>query len=234
MKSKKYLMIIVLVVALLLLGANNSHAVLQANGGTLATDGNGQRNWILKIRQMESLGGTLGLTETIDSTTLLPTSKSNNLDIHMEKNTEYGAIAILSASSYGNPNVIGKGGTSTGNKTGIVFTHNDSWSGLEVVAAYAEGDTNKKTISQKYYNSYKYNSSTSSANAKIGDATIETANWHGSKYDRALESLIGSYGCILRRGGTYNYSSVFQINRLEATTTYLTSARAIMICGEGI
>ena len=153
----------------------------------------------------------------------------------MEKNTEYGAIAILSASSYGNPNVIGKGGTSTGNKTGIVFTHSDSWSGLEVVAAYAEGDTNKKTISQKYYNSYKYNSSTSSANPKIGDATIETANWHGSKYDSALIKLAGSYGSIARRGGDYNISSVFQINWIQAGAGYVTSsARAIMICGEGI
>lgn len=122
MKSKKYLMIIVLVVAMLLLGANNSHAVLQSNGGTKAKYNFPE--FILKIRQMESLGGTLGLTETINTTTLLPTSESNNLDIHMEKNTEYGAIAILSVSSYGNPNKINDGQTSTGNKTGIVFNGN--------------------------------------------------------------------------------------------------------------
>lgn len=122
MKSKKYLMIIVLVVAMLLLGANSSHAVLQANGGTKAKYSFAE--FILKIRQMESLGGTLGLTETINTTTLLPTSESNNLDIHMEKNTEYGAIAILSVSSYGNPNKINDGQTSTGNKTGIVFNGN--------------------------------------------------------------------------------------------------------------
>lgn len=115
-------MIIVLVVALLLLGENNSHAVLQANGGTKAKYSFAE--FILKIRQMESLGGTLGLTETINTTTLLPTSESNNLDIHMEKNTEYGAIAILSVSSYGNPNKINDGQTSTGNKTGIVFNGN--------------------------------------------------------------------------------------------------------------
>lgn len=122
MKSKKYLMIIVLVVAMLLLGTNSSHAVLQANGGTKAKYS--FTEFILNIRQMESLGGTLGLTETINTTTLLPTSESNNLDIHMEKNTEYGAIAILSASSYGNPNKINDGQTSTGNKTGIVFNGN--------------------------------------------------------------------------------------------------------------
>ena len=115
-------MIIVLVVAMLLLGANSSHAVLQANGGTMVQKN--IYNWLIEIRQMESLGGTLGLTETINTTTLLPTSESNNLDIHMEKNTEYGAIAILSASSYGNPNKINDGQTSTGNKTGIVFNGN--------------------------------------------------------------------------------------------------------------
>ena len=55
------------------------------------------------------------------------TSNNPNLDIHMEKNTEYGAMAILSASAYGNQNVIGDGETTTGNKSGVYMKLNKEW-----------------------------------------------------------------------------------------------------------
>ena len=71
-------------------------AVLQSNGDTAATKTLDE--WILQIRQMQASGGCLGLTDTINSTGLL--SNNTNLDIHMEKNTEYGAMILLSASDY--------------------------------------------------------------------------------------------------------------------------------------
>ena len=45
----------------------------------------------------------------------------------MEKNTEYGAMAILSASSYGNQSKIESGGTTTGNKSGVYINLNKEW-----------------------------------------------------------------------------------------------------------
>ena len=102
---------------------NKANAVLQSNGGTPAT--RNLNDWLLQIRQMQEIGGTLGRTDTINTTNL--TSGATDLDIHMEKNTEYGAMAILSASAYGNPNKINDGETTTGNSTGIVININSEW-----------------------------------------------------------------------------------------------------------
>lgn len=227
MKSKKYLMIIVLVVAMLLLGANSSHAVLQANGGTMVQKN--IYNWLIEIRQMESLGGTLGLTETINTTTLLPTSTSNNLDIHLQKNTEYGAIAILSASSYGNPNVIGNKQTTTGNKTGIVIeneTVTNSWG--DVVATnfykYQIGSWNITSVNSKYVNNY------TDRKEKKGDATIQTAGWHNGGSSSFSNIGNSSTMVMCRRQGS---TSVFDFY-IGAEANYGNYARAIMICGEGI
>ena len=228
MKSKKYLMIIVLVVAMLLLGANSSHAVLQANGGTPIT----QRldKWLVQIRQMESLGGTLGLTETINTTTLLPTSASNNLDIHMEKNTEYGAIAILSASSYGNPNVMTSGSTTTGNKTGIVLIGAITSSNLyrEVVAAHGGEDSYMSKANSKYINLYGKEEAFST---KVGDALLETSGWHGANKFYSAFGRVNDYTHLAR-----GYKEkIFNVTEATANNgRNYEVARAIMICGEGI
>ena len=78
---------------------------------------------MINVRKMEELGGTMGLSETLNDN-LTSSSTSNNIDVHMEKNTEYGALAILSASSYGNPNKVEDGNTTTGNVTGVVMKIN--------------------------------------------------------------------------------------------------------------
>lgn len=128
MKIKKRLIVLTVIILLTIIFINSEcYATLQANG----TAGTQQilNDWIIDIRKMESLGGGMGLTEIINAN-LTPNTPSNNIDIHMEKNTEYGAMAILSASNYGNPNKITNGGTTTGNKTGIVINLN-----RELVAA---------------------------------------------------------------------------------------------------
>ena len=145
-----------------------SNAALQSNGGTAAKYG--IETWITNIRKMETLGGTLGLTETIKSD-LTSSSGSNNVDIHMEKNTEYGAIAILSASSYGNPSKIANGETTTGNESGIYMYINQEW--------VAGGTISWSSIYSQANNKYK-NIYTESYVAKKGDAITETSGWHGS------------------------------------------------------
>lgn len=226
MKSKKYLMIIVLVVAMLLLGANSSHAALQANGGTPV--GGRLGYWMPEIRKMESLEGTLGLTETINNTTLLPTSASNNLDIHMEKNTEYGAIAILSASSYGNPNVITRGNTTTGNNTGIVLLQKSDTSYAQEMVAAAHRTTMNSyylgSVNKKYWNLY----TDKEESAKSGDATVETNGWHSSSMDWPNANRDDFF---IGRG---QWGKIFTFTCTLAYQTDSYYARAIMICGEGI
>ena len=118
MKKKLAMCIVGLFAVTCIINPIKSNAALQANKNPGV--GDTIDNWLVKVRKMESTGGTLGLTDdTINESNLTSTTK-NNLDIHVQKNTEYGAMAILSASAYGNQNKINDGDTTTGNKTGFV------------------------------------------------------------------------------------------------------------------
>ena len=192
--NKKFLSAILLGTAFIMLGIpNKSNAALQSNGGTPITKDLG--TWILQIRKMQELGGTLGRTDTINTEDL--TSEANDLDVHMEKNTEYGAMAILSASAYGNPNKINDGETSTGNSTGVVIKLNKEW-----VAAGNISDSAQYTkANSRYKNMY-----TMTYVAKSGDAVSETAGWHSSSsstwlYNNTSSGLLRAYG-----GSIFSYS----------------------------
>lgn len=143
-------------------------AALQANGGTPVTAN--LNDWVSGVRQMQATGGTLGLTDTINTNL---TSSNKNMDIHMQKNTEYGAMAILSASAYGNPNKITDGQTTTGNASGVVMKFNKEWVAAGVSVTRAE---NMSGAVKRYWNVYTANENST----KKGDAMTETAGWHGS------------------------------------------------------
>lgn len=182
MKLKKRMIIIGMTVILcILLNLNKVEAAaLQINEGTPAI--RNVNEWIIEIRKMQEAGGALGLTDTINYDESNPessdlTSGNKSLDIHMEKNTEYGAMAILSASSYGNPNKINDGDTTTGNKTGVVIRISESTgervsAGIENIAAQA-----MKNASGRYKNIYEYDYA-----SKAGDAIIQGSTnigtWH--------------------------------------------------------
>lgn len=171
MKTKAKLIGCIIVLSVIMMYIpTRSKAGLQANGESVKQDS--INNWLLNVRQMESSGGTLGLTDSINQTNLTSSAEtSNNLDIHMEKNTEYGAMAILSASSYGKPDKVNDGETTTGNKSGIYININKEW-----VAAGALTELSRYVNANPRYKNYYTNSYV----AKYGDAIEETKGWHGS------------------------------------------------------
>ena len=232
MEKIKISITILMIIAMLFILMPKSNAALQSNENTGVINTVGE--WMVEIRKMEGIGGTLGLVETTDPSTLLSTSGSNNLDIHMIKNTEYGAIAILSASSYGNPNIISNGDTTTGNETGIIMNLNNEW-----VAAGSEDsiETTFINANSRYKNVYY----TTSYIAKKGDAIVETAGWHGSarsdwfndRYQYSLTNALVlramSYG-----NSIFSYESNASDSRGNSYFRHEWYSRAIMICGEGI
>lgn len=168
LKTKLKLITFTLLIAVAIIAIPQySNAALQSNGQAGTTKSIDQ--WMLQIRQMESLGGGLGLSESINATGLKATTPSNNVDVHMQKNTEYGALIILSASSYGNPSKINDGQTTTGNSTGVVMKINKEW--VSAGAGIINSTTWKNAVG-RYKNTY-----TTSYVAKRGDAIL---NWHGS------------------------------------------------------
>ena len=94
--------ILILVIACIIsLFPVNVYAGLQANKGGTSLKNTTADAFFKAIRAMESEYGTLAKKSNISSTDYTDSSK-NGIDCHMMKNTEYGTVAILAASGYGN------------------------------------------------------------------------------------------------------------------------------------
>ena len=218
MKIKKTAIVIISIFVLTLIyGTTFSKAALQANGNTATSKDLG--TWITTIRDMEATGGTLGLSETKNGTKLTSTSSSNNLDIHMEKNSEYGAMAILSASSYGKQTPVANGETTTGNKSGVVINLNQEWVSAGTVSRcsqYVNADSRYKDI----YTTAQTN--------KNGDALLETSGWHSSGASSWFNNDIGS-GMLRAFSG-----SLFSFAADGSSTNYWSghASRACVVVGE--
>ena len=194
-KTKTFLTIFLIILASMIIMPNTSRAALQSNGGTPATKTIDQ--WMLQIRQMQSAGGTLGLTDTINETGL--TSTNTNLDIHMDKNTEYGAMAILSASSYGKPDKVNSGESTTGNKTGVVININNE----SVAAGLIASASIYTKATERYKNEY------TPYEPKIGDAIEETKGWHGSGASNWISDSNTHNLCRSLSGSLFSYQAGF-------------------------
>ena len=235
MKINKSLIILMGIILISVIFINNrSYAALQSNG----TPGTQQilNNWIVNVRKMESLGGGMGLMENINAN-LTPNTPSNNVDIHMEKNTEYGAMAILSASSYGNPNKVPDGGTTTGNKTGIVINFNKELVATGINNSFVLAkQPNLGNAASKYKHLYDFEDTMRPI--LKGDAMIETNGWHGAFCKWKVKS---PYAVIVRAysGSLFSYymyalddHAGHGEDNVNCKKQY--SSRAAMVCGEGI
>ena len=200
---KKVLITTALVTAsMLAIGGTSSQAALQANATTHAAGKTYTGAALIQsIRQMETAGQTMGLTETL-KTDLTPNT-SNNIDVHMMKTTEYGAMAILSASGFGYSGKLADAPvkSTTGNVTGV-YVMGTRW---EWTAGVCDATTVGKNA--RYYDLYKINDQTS---AKVGDAlgldTYTTnpgcSGWHGATNAGWLN--VSGYG--FSRGGNGMFS----------------------------
>ena len=122
---EKMLWIVGIAILLLLITPIEVNAALQANPNTQYKKTAQSTDWMRAFRTMEQAGGSMGLAETLNAD--LTSKESNNIDVHMMRSTEYGAIAILSASGYGNPSNAQAITTTTGNNTGVILNTNNKW-----------------------------------------------------------------------------------------------------------
>ena len=220
----KLISLVVLLAVMVLLPVGNVKASLQANPNTHNKKVDLPTNWMTNIRSMEKSGEAMGLSETLNSD-LTASSDSNGIDVHMMKSTEYGAIAILSASGYGNPQKLQNSTekTTTGNKTGVYF----SGANWEWVAGGLQGNI-FGGVNSKYYDSY----TASQESAKVGDAlgTSGTTNpgcteWHSASNPLWVGS--GSSPYFERdNGGLFS----FYINGDYGSNL----ARGVAVCGAGL
>lgn len=220
----KLILLVVVLAAIVLLPVGNVKASLQANPNTHNKKVDGPTNWMSNIRSMEKSGEAMGLSETLNSD-LTASSDSNGIDVHMMKSTEYGAIAILSASGYGNPQKLQNSTekTTTGNKTGVYF----SGANWEWVAGGLQGSI-FGGVNSKYYDSY----TGAQESAKVGDAlgTSGTTNpgcagWHSASN---ADWVNGSSPYFERDyGGLFSFSS-------NGSSYDSNLARGVAVCGAGL
>lgn len=225
---KKIISVLFITIICLIFIPNKNFAVLQSNGNTPARYI--LNDYLVNVRKMEELGGAMGLTETLNEN--LTSTTSNNIDVHLERNTEYGAMAILSASSYGNPNKINNGETTTGNKTGIVINYTK-----EVTSTAAEGTiiANLGKASKRYKDIYNTKGIYSKKN---GDALEETKTWHKSSYYVFEDDNFGGRyeGVLIRsiNNSVFDYYGNGFWNDYIAMNDRSFTTRAVVVCGQGL
>ena len=226
---KKIISIVFITIICLIFVPNKNLAVLQSNGNTPAKYI--LNDYLVNVRKMEELGGAMGLTETLNEN--LTSTTSNNIDVHLERNTEYGAMAILSASSYGNPNIIGAGETTTGNKTGIVINYT-----MEVTSTATEGTviTNLGKASKRYKDMYELKDGSMIYSKKNGDALEETAKWHNSSIYTWRNDDIGNsvYEGVLIRSSNNSIFDYWNFGFVYKPCTNPYTTRAVVVCGQGL
>ena len=219
-KLKQVLVTSTLLLGMLAIGGASSQAALQANPTTHnAPKGATGPSWIQSIRKMETTGNTMGLNEMIGSN-LVGTSDSNGIDVHMMKTTEYGAMAILSASGFGNPKKLQESTvkSTTGNVTGVYVLGNRwEWT-AGVGSTYAGGKD------ARYYDLY----TTSQASAKVGDV-LECPGWHGASDARWLGN--SSCGFVCGNIGMFSFTGTGWGDRWDDRTY---CGRGVAVVGSGL
>lgn len=232
--SKKFIIILIITLFAVITPIGISKATLQANPNTHVKKVDLLANWITNARNMEKQGEALGLSETLNSD-LTASSENNGIDMHMMKSTEYGGIAILSASGYGNPQTLQQSAikTTTGNKTGVYFTGTD-W---EYVSGGLEGSI-PNGVNPIYYDKYTGDSNIT----KVGDAlgTATTANpgcrgWHSAANFRWIGDPRVPY---LIRGASALFSAsaigYYYGSNYLADVGINSCGRGVAVCGEGL
>ena len=179
---------------------------------------------------------------------------NTNLNSHMLKNSEWGAVAYLTESKYGrngeevtqntdnsyktaSGNFIDSENQkqgSTGNETGIYDLRGGA---NERVAAYYTGGNstylnNGSSIVNDYANENTkkyvtaYTGTSASSAYKVGDATYETSRWHS---DRAY--FVNSFVPFFVRGGGYNsYASDAGVFYYNNDNGYSSSSYGFRMC----
>ena len=227
-KKQKIIMVIIAILSIIVM-PNMSQAGLQANkGGTRLTNIT-SNNFFIAIRKMETQYGTLGKNAILDTTTYID-SVENGIDSHMILNTEYGTIAILAKSKYGQDS-SSSNDTTTGHESGV-FRLGGYGSGYSTVYENVAGiytSTNEYTniignADARYYN--KYDSEIS----KPGDAMGIFTRW---------KNYPSSSNPILRRGTWFDMcNSEADEGRGEfyiaGTGSRNVGTRAVVVCGTGL
>ena len=227
-KLKNKVIAILLISAIItLFNANISNAVVESRPDAASLVKKTASEFFALIRQMETSGGPMGLNATVDDQGN-ETSSSNNIDVHMIKNTEYGTAGMLAASVYGSKSSDGNlNGTTTGNATGIYQmgsgSNEDNYEYMAAIlgTAASRNITNIRTAPQKYWDNY-----TELKVSKTGDGTLEIP-WGRTEW-------VTSSRPLFERGNSTFTIGVFNTSFSNGGISDSRSSRAVVVSGVGL
>lgn len=155
-------------------------------------------NEFQSIRNMESFNNIHGFTQGENATTSSQTGEiandNNNIDIHMQKNMEWGAATYLAYSKYG------KYGNPLYTETNRRVYKNNWYQYASSVYTYKTG-----------YSGYSYNAGPSTSNTVLYNDLTDLGS--GKGYKGAGASTTGTiYGIFDMNGGAYDYVMGNQVN----------------------
>lgn len=222
---KKFLGSLVIVGSLLILNGGQARASLQANPNTQYTKTDVPVNWMKAFREMEQTGEAMGLDESLNAD--LTAVSSNNIDVHMMRSTEYGAIAILSASGYGNPSNEQAITSTTGNNTGVILDTNGKW---EWVAGGLKGSIFTGTDG-RYYDTYEETQTSAKRGDALGNKEIDNAGCDGWHSAQSI-GWVYSNSPYFTRGGEGIFSGGYYAT--GATSGVVVWSRGVAVCGTSL
>ena len=242
MKRKFYTILSIFFVVIVALTIS-SEAAYQSRPNFSSLVNTTTNSFFENIRKMESADGPMGLNAEfkVTDTVVTETSSSNNIDVHMIKNSEWGAAVLLAASGYGAGRDDDAGTWTTGpnNYTGIYGMGNSNW---EYTASYCQKGGSNTTTSQTYrsllhsYQGSKYVDQYVNKNDQAtadydsftvikGDAIIDTMNLHSGN-----KPLVTSDYPVFARGD----GGVFAFCRYYGGSSGYGTSRAVAVCGAGL
>lgn len=220
MKIKKSAIVFTVGILTVLMLTGKVNAAVQSRPGVTSLKNTTANDFFVKIRQMEVEGGTLGKKAQLDSTTYLDSS-NNGVDVHMAKNTEWGAAAMLAASPYGSAPSGQSNASTTGNATGIFQMADGTYEDVAGIYNTSNDYMSKlKNADSRYVNIY------TGEVAKRGDATLETKYWK----DTSSAVSVTSGGPVFMR----SYRALFGYNSGSGNIFSLNSSRAVLCVGSGL
>ena len=216
-KITKTLLTLTLAAGLTCAVSSTVHANVQSRPNATRLTNKTVSQFFVLARQMETSTGPMGLNATIDANGN-ETSESNNIDVHLIKNTEWGTAAMLAVSNYGGITNATANATTTGNASGI----NQMNSGFEYVAGMWDKSNTYNSVlynaDEKYWDKYL------TSNGYInGDGTIETKQWKGASSAYFVTSSAPVFG----RGN----SGVFCYYGSHGNAYSANGSRASVVCG---
>lgn len=243
----------ILAVLMTFVMVTNVHAAIQSRPGVTAKVKTTASNFFKAIREMESETGALGLSavfaENSSTGAYEETSETNNIDTHMCKNIEWGAVAMLSGSNYGagvgkvtdsytsSTATYGVTASTTGNMTGVFGMSIGSAPNEYVAAGIISkmGTTSNKYLinaESRYVDSYASGTSSTDLSARYipGDATYETFKYVSSNTQPTLVN--NSYPVLCR--GRYGLFYSTGTGGGTGSSNYVYGSRACVWVGEGI